>query len=190
MSVKPAALHLTGGRERGRRLTVPPGIRPTSSRVREALFSIWGDAVEGANWLELFAGSGAVAFEALSRGAARLCLVESDADVRRVLARNARLFAPAPIEIEAVVLPSGLARLRGGAGMPFDRIFADPPYGFSVVGELLAGAAALLAHDGELALEHAARQELPEAAALLRRCAVRRYGDSALTFYRRIEAEP
>ena len=72
-------LRIAGGAHRGRRLAVPQGARPTQDRVREALFSIWGERVRGARFLDLFAGSGAVGIEALSRGAATATFVESDA---------------------------------------------------------------------------------------------------------------
>jgi 16S rRNA (guanine966-N2)-methyltransferase len=179
--VKPGA-RIMGGELRGRGLAVPPGARPTEGRVREALFSIWCDRLEGARVLDLFAGSGAVGLEALGRGALTALAVDSDLRAVKIVEENAARVGLKALEIRRLTLPAGLGRLseRG----PFDLIFADPPYGFAAYEDLLQGAAPLLTPDGEVAVEHSARRELPVEVGPLTRVDVRRYGESAVSFYR------
>ncbi len=118
---------MIGGAYGGRALVAPRGsaTRPTSDRVREAVFSILGD-VSGARVLDLFAGSGALAIEALSRGAAQATLVDSGAAAVAAIRRNL-----ATLEIEAEVLRQPVARFLGGArraARQYDLVFLDPPY--------------------------------------------------------------
>jgi 16S rRNA (guanine(966)-N(2))-methyltransferase RsmD len=121
-------MRVIAGRYGGRRLTAPPGAatRPTSDRVREALFSILGPRVEGARVLDLFAGSGALGIEALSRGAAAATFVDAAPAAIRVLRANL-----SALEIEAeVVRADALAALRTAraAARQYDLLFLDPPY--------------------------------------------------------------
>jgi 16S rRNA (guanine966-N2)-methyltransferase len=176
--VKPG-VRITGGSFRGRGLAVPPGARPTEGRVREALFSIWGDRLEQARVLDLFAGSGVVGLEALSRGALAALFVDQSLQAVKILEANASQVGEA-VEIRKLPLPAGLARLSG----PYDLVFADPPYAFAGYEPLLAGIVPLLAPDGEVGVEHSSRNELPIEAGRLVRTDVRRYGESALSFYR------
>ncbi len=118
---------IVGGRAGGRRLTVPPtGTRPTSDRVREALFSALDarGAVRGAQVLDLFAGSGALGLEALSRGASTAVLVERDPRACAVLAVNARTVGTGALVRRASVA----AYLRTRPRTPFDLVLVDPPY--------------------------------------------------------------
>jgi len=175
---------ITGGELRGRVLDVGPGVRPTEGRVREALFSIWQETVPGSLFLDLFAGSGAAAFEALSRGAALAVLVEQAPAVLRCLERNAReLGVGGRTKLRRGVLPGALRSLVERRER-FDHVFADPPYVFDDHQRLLATAAPLLVAGGELALEHSARVEPPGAAGSLALVGTRRYGESAISFYR------
>ena len=91
--MKSPGIRVASGAMKGRKLEVPPGIRPTEQKVREALFSIWGERLAEATLLDLFAGSGAVAIEAISRGALSTTLVESN---RSVVAALERKVAPLP----------------------------------------------------------------------------------------------
>ena len=118
-------MRVVAGEYRGRRLQAPRGtsVRPTSDRVREALFSILGD-IEGLRVLDLFAGSGALAIEALSRGAASATLVENDRAALDAIRAN---LAPLEGANADVVRADALAWLGGRRG-PFDLVFADPPY--------------------------------------------------------------
>ncbi len=177
-------VRITGGEFRGRGLAVPPGARPTEGRVREALFSIWGERLAGARVLDLFAGSGIVGLEALGRGALSALAVDSNLGAVKTLEINAGKLGERLLEIRRLLLPEGLDRLvKEGLG-PFDLVYADPPYNFGPYPELLAGIAPLLAEDGEVAAEHTSRRELPIEAGPLTRIDVRRYGESAISFYR------
>jgi len=176
--VKPG-VRVTGGAFRGRGLAVPPGARPTEGRVREALFSIWSDRLENARVLDLFAGSGVVGLEAVGRGALSAVAVDDDLRTIKILEENASRLGE-KIAVRRLALPAGLTRLRG----QFDLVFADPPYAFEPYAELLTGVAPLLAQDGEVVIEHSSRREMPLEAGPLVRVIVRRYGESALSFYR------
>ncbi|MER5374572.1 16S rRNA (guanine(966)-N(2))-methyltransferase RsmD [Streptomyces sp. NPDC002553] len=115
----------------GRRLAVPPGTgtRPTSDRAREGLFSTWqsllGGPLEGERVLDLYAGSGAVGLEALSRGASHTLLVEADARAARVIRENVRNLALPGAEVRA-----GKAHqvIQTAPAAPYDLVFLDPPY--------------------------------------------------------------
>jgi len=182
--VKPG-VRITGGEFRGRGLAVPPGARPTEGRVREALFSIWSDRLAGARFLDLFAGSGIVALEALGRGALAALAVDNDLRAVKTLEANAVRVGERALEIRRLPLPAGLARLAAEKAGPFDLAFADPPYNFDSYEELLQGLPTLLAPDAEVAIEHSSRRDLPLEAGPLTRVDVRRYGESAVSFYRR-----
>jgi len=183
-------VRLSGGEHGGRVLPVPKDVRPTEGRVREALFSIWGERLVGARVLDLFAGSGAVALEAVGRGAVSALCVEAAPRVLRALEDNVRrLGEEGVVDVRGGTLPAFLARLAG-QDRRFDLAFADPPYRFNAYAEVVAAVASLLAADGELVVEHSSRIELPvEVAAadgsVQVRVDVRKYGESALSFYRR-----
>lgn len=184
----PGGARISGGGLRGRRLVVPAGVRPTEGRVREALLSIWQDRLPGARVLDLFAGSGAVGLEALSRGAARAVFVEGDPAASRALERNCALALPGQALHRRASLPSGLAVALADQP-PFDLVFADPPYAFTAYESLLRSIAPHLGPGGEAALEHAARRDPPELVGELARRSTRRYGESALSFYGRPVAD-
>lgn len=179
-------MRISAGELRGRRLKVLPGIRPTGARQREALFSIWAPKLVGARFLELFAGTGAVGFEALSRGAAEVFFAELSPGAVRALEENGRLLASGRTRVRRLRLPGDLARHPPDL---FDLAFADPPYDFRAHLELLELAAAWVAPGGELALEHSRRLEPPETAPGWLLAERRSYGESRLTFYRRTGPE-
>jgi 16S rRNA (guanine(966)-N(2))-methyltransferase RsmD len=147
--------------------------------VREALFSMWGDRLDRARVLDLFAGSGVVGLEALSRGALNVLFVDESLRAVKTLEQNAARLGET-IEARKLSLPDGLARLNG----PYDLIYADPPYTFPEYEILLEGVVPLLAPDGEVVVEHSTRNELPVEIGRLVRTDVRRYGESSLSFYR------
>jgi 16S rRNA (guanine966-N2)-methyltransferase len=188
-------VRITGGELQGRTVAVPRSARPTEGRVREALFSIWGRELPGSRLLDLFAGSGVVAAEAAGRGALSVVAVESDRRALRSLDANLReLELEAIVEIRRGELPGVLDIWARERRSPFHLIFADPPYGFGehpgAYEDLLRAAEPLLAEDGQICVEHSARVELPvevdtESGPLIR-ADVRRYGESALSFYRRL----
>jgi len=172
---------LVAGAAGGRRLQVPPGraTRPTAERVREALFSSLGP-LDGLRVLDLYAGTGAVGLEALSRGAAEALLVEQDARAARVLRANvAALALPG-----ARVLAMPVERLLAGtpSGAPYDVVFLDPPYALrigSVLERVVPWAADLVV------VERATRDGEPPWPAQIVAESSRRYGDSTLWYGRR-----
>jgi len=121
---RPGSVRIIGGAWRGRRLALPAGpVRPTPDRVRETLFNWLTGDVPGAVCLDLYAGSGALGFEALSRGARHATLVERDPELAAMLERHARLLG-AEARVERA---DGLAYLTATAA-PFDIVFVDPPF--------------------------------------------------------------
>lgn len=177
-------IRLTGGELRGRIVAVPGEARPTEGRVREALFSIWRQRLDGARLLDLFAGSGVVALEAASRGALSAVAVEMAPRSVAAIEQNVRRTGmEGAVAVRRGTLPGDLG-LVSPLG-PFDLVYADPPYRYPDYPELLAAVEPLLAADGEVAVEHSSRRELPAEIGGLVRVDVRRYGESGLSFYRR-----
>jgi 16S rRNA (guanine(966)-N(2))-methyltransferase RsmD len=181
-------MRITGGTLRSRAIRAPRGTatRPTSDRVREALFSILASssAVEGARVLDLYAGTGALAFEALSRGASEAILVESSKEALAAVRANvADLDLAGRVRVIAASVDRALARIEG----PFDIVFLDPPYAQAAVAGARAIAAlvtrSLLARGARVVLEHA-RADAPPEIESLELESTRRYGDTALSFYR------
>ena len=181
----PRRLRISAGTRRGLRIQSPPTIRPTSGRLREALFDLWAERLAGCRFLDLFAGSGAVGIEAASRGAAHVVLVESDRGVLAILEHNLRRVALPGVAALRARLPDELER-RLPAADRFDLIFADPPYRLCDHLALLAAAESRLAARGELALEHRWTGREPVSPTGLAAISSRKYGDSGLTIYRRL----
>lgn len=180
-------LRIVGGAWRGRRLRVPsgPDIRPTSDFLREALFDILADRVEGADVLDLYAGSGALALEALSRGAATATLVEADSTCLRTARANAAALG-CEIRCRFLRMEGRAAVVRlGRQGRRFHLILADPPYGSDLAEATLRAVArhGLLLPGGLLVLEVSSRTALPERPPSLVQAGRRRHGGSALCFY-------
>jgi 16S rRNA (guanine966-N2)-methyltransferase len=170
----------------GRSLKAPRGqqTRPTSARVREALFAVLGD-MSGLRVLDLYAGTGALAIEALSRGAASALLVEHDRGAIACIREN--LAALGAGESAALIpRPIGSALAEIGRRGPFDLVLCDPPWAelegaLVEVGRLVASGA--IATSGQLALEHSQKAPRPEIAGLLLDDA-RRWGDTAVSLFR------
>jgi len=189
-------MRITGGSAGRRRLKVPPGhgVRPTPDRVKQALFNSLGERVVGARVLELFAGSGALGLECLSRGAARVIAVERS-DRHAALIRQNLLAAGLPLEPFELRTQDAFAVIHqlADAGERFDLILADPPFGAKNVGrrseslsqQLLDDArlAGLLAPDGLLVLGHASRDTLTLASPWVESKTLR-HGDSVMRFLR------
>jgi len=168
----------------GRRIVVPPrGTRPTSERVREALFSALEAVVgvDGARVLDLYAGSGALGLEALSRGATTAVFVESDRRAAELLRRNATSLGLTGAVVHAVTVAAALAT---PPAEPFDIVLADPPY--AVGGEELRAMLDRLVENGWLApgavvvLERAVRSGEPDWPPALTPLRSRKYGDTVL----------
>src|SRR5882762_9847366 len=170
-------------------------LRPTSDRLRETLFNVLTPNISGARFADLFAGTGAIGIEALSRGAAEALFIENHAPAAALIRRNLDslgirgVFTVLPVDVLRGL--EMLAAKAKGAESKFDFIFLDPPYAAAadyerVVGFL--GAADLLAPGGMLIAEHRRKFDLPEKAEALRRFRVLKQGDAALSFYRRDDA--
>jgi 16S rRNA (guanine966-N2)-methyltransferase len=188
-------MRITGGTFRSRALRAPRGntTRPTSDRVREALFGILtsAGALEGARVLDLYSGTGALALEALSRGAAEATLVESSRAALQALRANVRSLA---IESRVRVVQSDVEHAIGRLEGSFDLVFADPPWVLVDEGEAsrmleLLVARSVLVDQSVIVLEHASRSSPPVVRGLDAR-ETRKYGDTALTFYEKPPDEP
>ncbi|MFQ5527214.1 MAG: 16S rRNA (guanine(966)-N(2))-methyltransferase RsmD [Thermoanaerobaculia bacterium] len=178
-------MKISGGALRGRSVRVPRGTRPTSGRAREALFSRWQATISGCRFLDLFAGSGGIGLEAVSRGAELAVFVELDRNAAAALRRTCREL----VEDSAVVLcVSAVGRGEQLRQMgPFEHVFADPPYDFESYPLLLERVGELLDPQGEAAIEHSSRTNLPDAGGGLIRITAKRYGESLLSLYRASE---
>lgn len=166
-------------------------LRPTSDRLRETLFNVLGSAAEGSRFLDVFAGTGAVGIEAISRGATQAVFIENHGPAATLIRRNLEsLGVRSRVQILAEDALRGLTKLAGkhqpgDAG--FDFVFVDPPYAageqYDRVLEFL-GSASFLAPGATVIAEHRRAVELPAQVGALRRTRVLRQGDAALTFYR------
>jgi 16S rRNA (guanine966-N2)-methyltransferase len=172
----------------GRRLAVPPrGTRPTSERVREAVFSALQARRDlgGARVLDLYAGSGALGLEALSRGAAHVRFVESDRRATAVLRRNVDALGLGGAAVQVSTAPVAVV-LRSAPGQPYDVVLADPPYVLdedeltAVLGALAGGG--WLASGALLVVERGARAAVPSWPDGVVALTTRRYGDTAVHY--------
>jgi 16S rRNA (guanine966-N2)-methyltransferase len=182
-------MRIIAGRFRSRPLEAPAGLatRPTSDRLRETLFNVLAPRIEGAAFLDLYAGSGAVGIEALSRGAAQVTFVERAPVALKVLRANLdRLGLREGFRIHSGSVGSFLRRPRAGAG--FDVVFLDPPYDaseeYAAALGLLGGTAAGLPAAGAVVIaEHRRKERLDERYGGLERTRLLEQGDAALSFY-------
>lgn len=175
-------MRIVAGSRRGARISAPKGLdtRPTGDRVREAVFNLVGP-VDGAEVLDLYAGSGAMGLEALSRGAARATFVESDREAAETILRNLDKLG---LEGAVVLRDDAARRLAADAagGRRYDLVLVDPPYAMlaRVLPSLAAHLPAVLAEHGLVVVESAARDEpdLP-----LPKRTSRRYGSVRVTLF-------
>jgi 16S rRNA (guanine966-N2)-methyltransferase len=175
-------VRIIAGERKGHTIFAPRGreTRPTSDRVRENIFNIVAPWVEGARVLDLYAGSGAMGLEALSRGAAGVVFVEADGDAVRAIERNLdklRLTGATVVRTEAM---TGLAQ-EATAGRKYDLVLVDPPYAMTDFDTLARYLPRVLVDDGLAVLESSARIE-PELAALAVRT-TRKYGSTRVTVF-------
>jgi len=188
------AMRIIAGTFRSRTLVAPPGMstRPTSDRLRETLFNVLAPRIEGAAFLDLYAGSGAVGLEALSRGAARVAFVERAPAALKVLNGNLeRLGISSGVRVHA---KSVSAFLRSAARPNPEQerhevLFLDPPYDaaeeYAITLGLLGGMAqGILALDAVVIAEHRRKQRLDEHYSNLKRTRLLEQGDAAISFYR------
>jgi 16S rRNA (guanine966-N2)-methyltransferase len=182
------------GSARGIRLRAPgPGTRPFGDRVKQTLFAILEPDLPGARVLDLFAGSGAGGIEALSRGAAAAVFVERDSTAVKIIESNLRAtgLAGGP---RAMIIPFDVAAFIGRQGdehVPFDIVLLDPPYAETELRDRvlgwLGGRGAPVAPAARVVVKHFWREQPPAQVGLLASERSRRFGETALTFYRRQE---
>ncbi|MDD2420577.1 MAG: 16S rRNA (guanine(966)-N(2))-methyltransferase RsmD [Heliobacteriaceae bacterium] len=178
-------MRVIAGQARGRRLATIKGweTRPTADRVKEAIFNVLGWRVTGARCLDLFAGSGALGIEALSRGAVSVHLVEKNRGASRIISKN----------LSATGLTGGVVWQRDvffacrqllAAGQSFDLIFADPPYGRGLLPSVVESVAAgLLTASGTLVLESGRDDMVPLLVGKMVKRRSDRYGDTVIHYY-------
>jgi 16S rRNA (guanine(966)-N(2))-methyltransferase RsmD len=179
-------MRVIAGRLRGRRVDAPKGslVRPTYDRVRESVFAIVGPAIEGATVLDLFAGSGVLGIESISRGARAAVLVDIDPGIVEIIRTNVEKLG---IARECDVRRGDALRLleRDALAGRFDIVFVDPPYRSGIHARVLD----LLGEPGRLpagalvVVEHGAGDELPESRGGLALARRERYGSTAVSFY-------
>jgi 16S rRNA (guanine(966)-N(2))-methyltransferase RsmD len=181
-------MRIIAGTFRSRPLQAPAGLatRPSSDRLRETLFNVLAPRIEGAHFLDLYAGSGAVGLEALSRGAEHVVFVEHAPAALKVLQANlARLRLMAGFSIQSGSVGAYLRRALTESKQ-FDLVFLDPPYDAAdeyarTLGSL--GESRLLANGATVIAEHRRKKRLADAYGLLSRTRLLEQGDAALSFY-------
>jgi len=191
-------MRIIAGLFRSRTLQAPAGLatRPTTDRLRETLFNVLAPRIQGAALLDLYAGSGAVGIEALSRGAARVAFVERAPAPLKALATNLeKLGIQTGFRIHACAVGAFLRRSAGGSKLPggkektrYEVVFLDPPYDadeeYATTLGLLGGAAAgLLAPGAVVIAEHRRKESLEDRYGALERTRLLEQGDAALSFY-------
>jgi 16S rRNA (guanine966-N2)-methyltransferase len=180
-------MRVISGKYKGRQLRGPIGleIRPTSDRLKEALFNIVGRGIAGAVVLDVFGGTGSIGIEALSRGAREVVFIEGSLPAQRLILRNLRLCG---IETGFRILKQDAfmaLRALGRQGLQADFAFLDPPYEWKPYGDLLGIIfdRRLLSDHGCAVIEHHRKAVLPESGAQYSRFRVVRQGDRCLSFY-------
>jgi 16S rRNA (guanine966-N2)-methyltransferase len=177
-------MRIVAGSFGGRRLHPPKNraIRPTSDRVREAIFSIIAEQIPDANVLDLFAGTGALGLEALSRGASRAVFVDQSAEANRLIRANVELCG---VQDRATVMQKSIVqalRRLGKDGCTFDLVFMDPPYGRGTIETTLSLLDEVAAPGALLIAEHHRKDPLPERSGNWMKTQDRKYGDTVVSF--------
>lgn len=180
-------MRIIAGVAKGRPLLGPKGaspIRPTADRVRQAIFDILGQWMDGQDVLDLYAGTGAMALEALSRGAASAVMVDSNRGAAALCRDNlARLGFGHRAEVILTPVEEAIASL-GGDGRKFHLVFADPPYAQGAAGVTqMVSKARLLAPAGTFCVEHGKRESLDQQIGSLRCKETRRFGDTSVSLF-------
>ncbi len=184
-------MRIIGGTSRGRRLSGPRGatIRPTADQVKEALFNILADRIVSARFLDLFAGTGNIGLEALSRGATQATFVESNPIACRLLEANVRRCG---FERVAEVRPVPVSRfLKHARGSAYDIVFLDPPYQTQDAQRVLpsVGSDVIIQPHGVVVVEHFHKTHLDDRIGHLALVKTYRYGDTCLSLYQRERTE-
>lgn len=179
---------IIGGSGKGRRLKAPKGLdtRPTGSRVKQTLFDILAPGIRGCQFLDLFAGNGGIGLEALSRGAARVVMVDASGPAVQAIRENLRALAGAGGEARVYRQDARIAvAALADAGARFEVVYLDPPYASELYEPLLERCGRLLSPEGVAVAEHFHKRALPETIGGLVRTRCVRVGDHRLSFFRR-----
>ncbi|NLP18388.1 MAG: 16S rRNA (guanine(966)-N(2))-methyltransferase RsmD [Firmicutes bacterium] len=184
-------MRVIAGAARGHVLKRPRGnkIRPTSDRIKEALFNIIAPIIKGATVLDLFAGIGSLGIESLSRGAAKAVFVDRNRDSIKLIHHNLALTGlSSNAEVYSLDVDRSLGVLKH-KGLSFNLVFLDPPYQKGLITHTLEGLAKseLLLPAGLVVVEHSRREELPAKIQSLQLWRQRHYGDTVVSFYTREE---
>ena len=182
---------IISGKAKGRKLKAPKlaqgkRVRPLTGQAREALFNILGASVPDAYFLDVFAGTGAVGIEALSRGAALAIFVEVNKRVVRVIRENLELTRLADrAEVYSIDAIRAI-KILDSKKASFDIIFLGPPYGSPLLEEAIEkiSGSAILKRNGILVAEHRSNQKIKDSFGKLKKVRDSRYGDTILTFYK------
>jgi 16S rRNA (guanine966-N2)-methyltransferase len=181
--VTAATLHVLGGDAKGRRLVAPKGVRPTLGLVREAIFNSLDSVVQDANALDLFAGSGALGIEALSRGAAHATFVESQDSSLEAIRRNLRTLGYEDRSTVQRLEVTRWLRTHPEDVKAASLVLVDPPYNDPVLDRALTLLDGLLSGGATVVVERATRRQSLAAFPRMRPSRERRYGDTLLTFF-------
>lgn len=178
-------MRILTGAYKGRAVNMPAGIRPTQNKVRKAVFDILGD-IRGLSFLELFAGSGAVGFEAASRGASEVVLVEENRSCLKAIERTREALGLKGCTVIPLAAQAALEALKR-RGKSFDLVFLDPPYGKGLAKKTLQmlGGCDIVAPNSFVIIQHFRRDDLPESSGGLILFKQAGYGDTLLSFYRK-----
>ena len=178
-------MRIISGKYKGRLIKFPKSIRPTQGLVRKALFDILGD-IQGLSFLELFAGSGAVGFEALSQGAKQVVFVENNSDCIKALKNNFTYLLPATCYLLPLDVFMAIKKLSKDKKQ-FDIIFLDPPYYKEVSKKTLQTLSVydILAPNGFIIVQHFKKDILPTTLGELTLFKQAAYGDTVLSFYKK-----
>jgi len=182
-------MRINTGKLKGRSVKAVQNIRPTKDMVKKAIFDILGD-IEGLTFLDLFAGSGAVGLEAMSRGASLVMLVEKDRACLKAIEENIRALSLDNCEVYPQEAFEAVKQLQARKRV-FDVIFLDPPYHEDTAKKILQTLSAcdILARNGFVVVEHSSGDDLPELFNNLSLFDKRTYGITGLSFYRKINTK-
>jgi 16S rRNA (guanine966-N2)-methyltransferase len=179
-------MRIISGTSKGKRLTTPKGqgVRPTSDRVKESIFNILGERIEGKMVLDLFAGTGNLGIEALSRGAAKVLFVEKGRQAIRLIQKN---LSQCGLEGRSEIIPKDVNRAIGilkERGASFDLILMDPPYEKGLISRTLdkLDSHRIYHEDSILVIEHDRREPLPGIVVGWNLIRQRRIGDTVISF--------
>jgi len=180
-------MKIIAGEYKGRAIEMPSGIRPTSGKVREALFEIFKNRIEGAKFLDLYCGSGAMGIEALSRGAEKAVFVDNNHNCVCVLKRNLNKIGISQSSYDIYNKDCIDILSRGGfQTRPYDIVFLDPPYYVSLAKNTLIELSScdILTPNALVIAEVFKKESLPKEIGALKKIRSSKYGDTLLEFYR------